>query len=187
MIFVEFLVFVISSGLFCSERFRGNLYALLFAGGVATASSLLFVYHIGTMFTVHAAVPPPPKIIRQVVRVPVVQNISQPPSLSKPQNCHDDYPFLSRLLGQEGTTDLAFHVLADGVVDGVTVAKSSGSERLDDAAVGCVRKWHYLPAIKDGKLTDVPWTAQVVWSLDDPKPADTTTDAADAKPAAEKK
>lgn len=187
MVVIEFLVFVISSGLFCSTRFRDNLYALLIAGAVATASSLLFVYHLGTMFTVHAAVPPPPMIVKEVVHVPVVQKISQPPSLSKPQDCRDGYPFLSRLLGQEGTTDLAFHVLADGVVDGVTVAKSSGSERLDDAAVSCVKKWHYLPAIKDGKLADVPWTAQVVWSLGDGnKPADTKTDA-EKKPDPETK
>ncbi|MDE2133739.1 MAG: energy transducer TonB [Alphaproteobacteria bacterium] len=164
MIIIEFLVFVVSSGLFFNERFRGNRYAWLTAGAVATASSLLFVYHLGAMFTVHAAVPPP-RIVK--VRVPVLQKISQPPSLSKAGDCHGDYPFWARLFGTEGTTELAFHVLADGTVDNVTVAKSSGSDRLDHAAAGCVAKWHYLPAIKDGKLADVPWTAQVVWSLAD--------------------
>ncbi|MBU6299470.1 MAG: energy transducer TonB [Alphaproteobacteria bacterium] len=167
MIIVEFLVFVISSGLFCSARFRDNLYAVLVAGAIATASSLLFVYHIGATLTAHADASSPPKIIRQIVRVPVVQQISQPPSLSKPEDCHDDYPFLARIFGDEGTTNLAFQVQADGTVSDIKVAQSSGSERLDRAAVDCVKRWHYRPAIKDGKLADVPWAAQVAWSLDD--------------------
>ena len=165
MIVIEFLIFVVSSGLFCSTRFRGNLWAVLIAGGIATASSLLFVYDAGAKLAFHPEAPV--KIVRQVVRVPVVQKISQPPSLSKPQDCHDDYPFWARMFGREGTTELSFQVLADGTVDGVSVAKSSGSDGLDDAAMDCVAKWHYRPAIKDGKLTDVPWTARVVWSLAD--------------------
>ena len=163
MIIIEFLVFVISSGLFFNERFRHNLYAWLTAGVLATASSVLFVYHMGIVLTGNAAAPVPVKIVKE--RVAVLQKISQPPSLSKPEDCHDDYPFWSRLWGQEGTTDLTLLVRADGTVDGVKVAQSSGSDRLDDAAVECVSKWHYRPAIKDGALTDVAWTARVVWSL----------------------
>ncbi len=91
------------------------------------------------------------KIVKQVVKVPVVERISRPPALSKPENCRDDYPFLARVFGQEGTTELAFQVMADGTVSGVKVATSSGSDRLDDAAVECVARWHYRPAIKDGQ------------------------------------
>lgn len=163
MIVIEFLIFVISSGLFCSTRFRGNLWAVLIAGGIATASSLLFVYDAGAKLAFHPEAPV--KIVRQVVRVPVVQKISQPPSLSKPQDCHDDYPFWARMFGREGTTELTFQVLADGTVDGVTVAKSSGSDGLDDAAMDCVAKWHYRPGIKDGRLTDMPLKVSVAWSL----------------------
>ncbi|MGA7674092.1 MAG: energy transducer TonB [Rhizomicrobium sp.] len=165
MIVIEFLVFVVSSGLFFNERFRHNLYAWLTAGVLATASSLLFVYHMGIVLTGPAAEAVPVKIVKE--RVAVLQKISQPPSPSKPEDCRDDYPFWSRLWGQEGTTDLTLQVHADGTVDGVKVAQSSGSDRLDDAAVDCVAKWHYRPAIKDGVLTDTPWTARVVWSLAD--------------------
>jgi protein TonB len=167
MIIIEFLVFVISSGLFFNERFRHNLYAWLTAGVLATASSLLFVFHMGIVLTGNAAAPVPVKIVKE--RVAVMQKISQPPATSKPEDCHDDYPFWSRLWGQEGTTDLTLQVHADGTVDGVTVAQSSGSDRLDDAAIDCVSKWHYRPAIKDGVLTDTPWTARVVWSLEETK------------------
>jgi len=171
MIVIEFLIFVISSGLFFNERFRSNIYAWVTAGIIATASSLLFVYHLGAMFTVQAA--EPPAVLKQVVRVPVVQKISQPPSLSKSQDCNEHYPFWAWLLNQEGTTELAFNVRADGTVENVSVTKSSGYEGLDDGAAKCVKAWHYQPAIKDGKLADAPWTTQVVWSLDEKaKPED---------------
>jgi TonB family protein len=163
MIIIEFAIFVISSGLFFNDRFRHNLYAWLIAGSIATGSSLLFAYHLGLMLMGQAAAPVPVKIVKE--RVAVLQKVSQPPQLPKPQDCHDDYPFWARLFGDEGTTDLTLNVHADGTVDQVKVAHSSGSDRLDDAAVECVEKWHYRPAIKDGALTDVPWTARVVWSL----------------------
>jgi len=168
MIVIEFLVFVVSSGLFFNERFRSNIYAWVAAGAIATASSLLFIYHLGAMFTVQAAVPPP--VVKQVVRV--VQKISQPPTLSKAQDCNGNYPFWAWLLNQEGTTELTFRVLADGTVENVRVTKSSGTKGLDDGATKCVKAWHYLPAIREGRLTDVPWTADVVWAIDGKKPAD---------------
>ena len=80
MIVIEFLIFVVSSGLFCNSRFRGNLWAVLIAGAIATGSSLLFVYDAGAKLAFHPEAPV--KIVKQVVRVPVVQKISQPPSPS---------------------------------------------------------------------------------------------------------
>lgn len=165
MIIIEFLIFVVSSGLFCSERFRHHLWAVLIAGGIATGSSLLFVYDLGVKLAVRTEAPV--KIVKQVVRVPVMQRVSQAPSLSKPENCGDDYPFLSRVFGQEGTTELAFIVLADGTVSAIKIATSSGYDRLDDAAVDCVAQWHYRPALKDNALVDAPMTVKVVWNLDE--------------------
>jgi TonB family protein len=163
MIIIEFLVFVITSGLFFSERFRHNAPAVIVAAILATGSSLLFVTELGLKATGYAN-PTPPQIVKQLVRVPVLQRISQPPSPSKPENCDDYYPTLSSWLGHEGTTSLSFRVLADGTVEDVKVAQSSGHGRLDSAAVECVSKWHYRPAIKDGRLADMPWTASVTWS-----------------------
>ena len=171
MIVIEFLIFVISSGLFCNSRFRGNLWAVLIAGAIATGSSLLFVYDAGAKLAFHPEAPV--KIVKQLVRVPVLQKISQPPSLAKPRDCHDDYPFWARMFGREGTTELAFQVHADGTVDDVAVAKSSGSDGLDDAAADCVAKWHYRPGIKDGVLVDMPLKVSVAWSLEEAaKPAE---------------
>lgn len=176
MIVIEFVIFVVSSGLFYSGSFRHHLWAVLIAGGIATGSSLLFFYDLYEKL--EARTEAPVRIVK-LVRVPVVQHISLPPALSKPENCADDYPFFARIFGQEGTTELAFEVLADGTVSGVKVAKTSGSDRLDDAAVDCVAKWHYRPAVKDGQLIDTPMTVKVAWNLDAPD--------ADKNPDADKK
>jgi TonB family protein len=167
VIVVEFVIFVVSSGLFCSESFRHRLWAVLFAGAIATGSSLLFVYDLVEKLAVHTEAPV--KVVKQTVRVtvPVVQRISQPPALSRTENCRDDYPFFARIFGREGTTELSFTVAADGTVSGIKVASSSGSGGLDDAAKECVAKWHYRPAIKDNQLVDAPMTVKVNWNLDD--------------------
>jgi TonB family protein len=166
VIVVEFIVFVVSSGLFCSQNFRHRLWAVIVAGVIATGSSLLFIYDFAERMLVRTEAPV--KVVRQVVRVPVMQRISQPPALSRPENCRDDYPFFARILDREGTTELAFQVLADGTVNGVKITKSSGYDGLDDAAKDCVRKWHYRPALKDNQLVDAPMTVKVNWNLDEP-------------------
>lgn len=176
MIVIEFVVFVVSSGLFYNERFRHNIWAWIFAGGIATASSLLFVYHLVAMFAFEAPAQQtaPAKIQKQIVQVPVPEKINRTPEASGRQDCRDDYPLWSRIWGQEGTTVLSFLVRADGLVKDVKVTQSSGYDRLDDAATECVTRWHYKPGIKDSILTDMPWTATVVWSMgsDTGKPAD---------------
>ncbi|HXC54599.1 MAG TPA: energy transducer TonB [Rhizomicrobium sp.] len=174
MIVIEFLVFVVSSGLFWNGRFRHHLWAVVVAGAIATGSSLLFFYDLYEKLEVRTEAPV--RIVRQMVRVPVVQHVSQPPALSRPENCRDDYPFFARIFGDEGATELSFQVLADGTVSAIKIAKSSGSDRLDNAAVECVAKWHYRPAVKDGQLIDTPMTVKVDWNLDDPD-AQKATDA----------
>jgi TonB family protein len=164
MIVIEFIVFVVSSGLFYSKNFRHRLWAVLIAGAVATGSSLLFAYDLAEKLMVHTEAPV--KVVKQVVKVPVIKHYSQPPALSKPENCRDDYPFFARIFGDEGTTEVSFMVLADGTVKDPTVSKTSTYDRLDDAAVECVSRWHYRPGIKDGELVDTPMKVEVVWSLE---------------------
>jgi TonB family protein len=165
VIILEFIVFVVSSGLFCSANFRHRLWAVLIAGAIATGSSLIFFYDLYEKLAVRTEAQV--KVVKQVVRVPVVQHVSRAPSLSKPENCRDDYPFFARVFGDEGTTELAFTVAADGTVSGVKVSKSSGSDRLDDAAVECVSRWHYRPAVKDSQTVDAPMNVKVVWNLEE--------------------
>jgi protein TonB len=54
--------------------------------------------------------------------------------------------------GLEGRVSLSVTVAADGSVSGVAVAKSSGHQILDDAAVRAVKRgWSFQPALKNGK------------------------------------
>ena len=164
MIVIEFIIFVVSSGVFYRQSFHHRIWAVIIAGAVATGSSLLFFYDLYEKLEAKPQAPVV-KVVR--VNVPVIQHVSRPPVLSKPENCRDHYPFFARVLGQEGTTELAFQVLADGTVSGVKVTKSSDSDRLDDAAVECVSGWHYRPAIKDDQTVDAPMTVKVDWKLGD--------------------
>lgn len=163
MIIFEFLIFVVSSGLFCSERFRNHLWAVLVAGAIATGSSLLFAYDLGQKMMGHEKEPPVvTKFITQTITKP--GQTSDPTTIGKAHTC-DQYPDESVRKGEEGVTRLGFKVLADGTVDAVKVTTSSGSDKLDEAAAKCVANWHYRPAVKDGQIIEKEWKAKVTWKL----------------------
>jgi protein TonB len=61
------------------------------------------------------------------------------------------YPEQSRLLGEEGRVLVSVHVTEDGNPDAVTVARSSGFSRLDQASAESIWKWKFAPARQDGK------------------------------------
>jgi protein TonB len=72
---------------------------------------------------------------------------------------------MSMRMKEEGTTTLAFTVNADGSVSGVSVATSSGSPRLDEAAISCASRWRYKAATQAGQAVSLPWKAAVQWVL----------------------
>jgi len=172
MIILEFLIFVVSSGLFCSEKFRGHIWAVIVAGAIATGSSLLFMYDLGAKVTGHTKEPPViTRIVKQTVEKPVLSSQPAAASKDKPHVCGDDYyPAESVKKGEGGNTKVGFKILTDGTVGDVKVLTSSGSPKLDDATVKCVATWHYRPAIKDGNLAEVASSAVVKWVL--PKPSE---------------
>jgi TonB family protein len=57
---------------------------------------------------------------------------------------------LSKRLGETGETRLSILVAADGRVLESRVSQSSGSGRLDAAAIEAVRHWRFTPATVDG-------------------------------------
>lgn len=66
-------------------------------------------------------------------------------------NSRPPYPPTSRRLEEQGTVILNLYVQADGKVTDAKVRKSSGSERLDEAAVReALRSWRFLPATQGG-------------------------------------
>jgi protein TonB len=63
-----------------------------------------------------------------------------------------EYPPTSRRLGEAGTVTLQIYVLDNGKVGDAKILKSSGFERLDEAAVReAKRAWKFVPATEEGK------------------------------------
>ncbi len=54
-------------------------------------------------------------------------------------------------MGEQGKVLLRAHVLPNGTADGVEIKRSSGSPRLDNAALEAVRKWRFVPAKQGGQ------------------------------------
>jgi TonB family protein len=82
-----------------------------------------------------------------------------------PHTCTNDYPESAVWDGAEGTTVLAFRIGTDGRIKNITIAKSSGHEDFDAASLGCVGRWTYTPAKRDGVAVEVPWQAAVKWEM----------------------
>lgn len=76
-----------------------------------------------------------------------------------------EYPILSMVLHEEGTTILAFVIGTDGRISTPAVAQSSGSLRLDDASKEAARGWLYSPALIGGLPTACVQHAQVKWRI----------------------
>jgi len=68
------------------------------------------------------------------------------------------YPALAKRMGEEGRVFLRVQVEASGLPSKVEVRTSSGSERLDQAALEAVKRWKFVPA----KQGDKPVPASVV-------------------------
>ena len=75
-----------------------------------------------------------------------------PPSFSAAylENPPPTYPPVSRKLGEVGRVLLRVRVSIDGRAEAVELATSSGSDRLDKAALDAVRRWRFVPARQAG-------------------------------------
>jgi len=72
------------------------------------------------------------------------------------QNPAPPYPSLARKLGEQGRVVLRAHVQPDGRAATVEVRQSSGSPRLDAAALDTVRRWRFAPA-RQGEQAVASW------------------------------
>jgi periplasmic protein TonB len=84
---------------------------------------------------------------------------SAPPAreLKTSSRIDPSYPPQSRRLGEEGTVRLRVLVDERGRAQEVNVAKTSGFDRLDQAAMEAVRKWRFVAAT-DGRNAVTAWT-----------------------------
>ncbi len=80
-------------------------------------------------------------------------------------NCLEQYPDKAKADHIEGITSLTYRIAEDGSVKSVAIAKSSGSDALDKAAVSCVKAWTYGPAMLEGKPIEISWRNDVKWVI----------------------
>ncbi len=105
-----------------------------------------------TNMTILAAPPAPTK----VSEAKPVESDTTPPRFDADylNNPGPVYPNMSRRLRETGTVELRVRVSIAGLPMDVTVAKSSGYARLDDAALSAVRKWKFDPAQRGGAAVE---------------------------------
>ncbi|RDU98038.1 energy transducer TonB [Trinickia dinghuensis] len=85
-------------------------------------------------------------------------------------DCHivkPDYPELSRRREETGTATVRFVIGTTGAVETVTLVKSSGFARLDDAAIAALRQSTCQPFVENGSPIRVSYTQAFKFGLDD--------------------
>lgn len=65
------------------------------------------------------------------------------------------YPMESRRKKEQGTVVLRLLIGTDGRVHDISIAQSSGFERLDQAALQAIRGWRWRPTVRDGEPVEV--------------------------------
>jgi protein TonB len=76
------------------------------------------------------------------------------------------YPSASRQLGEQGKVLLRVLVNGDGQVEQVMLRKSSGHDRLDQAAQETVQKWRFVPARRGEQVVSAWVVVPVSFSLE---------------------
>lgn len=71
---------------------------------------------------------------------------------------------MSLRLNEQGTVVLTVMVRSDGSAGSVEVKSSSGSTRLDRAAVDAVKSWRFVPATVDGKPVDKAYDVPITFN-----------------------
>ncbi len=103
---------------------------------------------------VGAAHSPPAETVRQAVAPAAGSRDAEPRYRSNPL---PNYPYLARQRHWEGVVWLLVTVSAEGEVDDLVLAASSGYGVLDKSAMKTVRRWRFSPAKKAG----IPIESQV--------------------------
>ncbi len=114
---------------------------------------------ITAVTTVLPKAPPPPAVRHNAVRTAPVIDAAH--SCEKPE-----YPSASRRLEEEGTVVLRFLIDVDGRVLDSRVEKSSGFERLDQAARMALGKCKFKPGTVEGKPEQSWASLKYTWRLE---------------------
>ena len=107
---------------------------------------------------VAAAAPAPPAV------TPAVQLPSSEADYL--QNPRPPYPPISRRLNEQGKTTVRVLIGADGIPQRSEIVKSSGFERLDQAAMVTVMRWRYVPGKRGGVAEAMWFNVPINWVLE---------------------
>ena len=88
------------------------------------------------------------------------------PDPTHPVHLGENYPAESRLLHEEGVCKVKLTVTADSIVRDVTLTKSTGYPRLDQACLEAFVHGGLLPATQDGKPVTTTLEIPITWKLD---------------------
>lgn len=75
------------------------------------------------------------------------------------------YPIESRRKREQGTVVLSLTLGMDGRVASISISRSSGFPRLDDAARDAVRGWRWAPTVRDGAPVMVRGVVEIPFVL----------------------
>jgi protein TonB len=120
--------------------------------------------------------PPAPPAPAQPAPPPAAPAIGKPSmDLAAPKNvahlscniAQPDYPAMAKRRGETGTAVIRLTVGLSGKIENATLQKSSGSSRLDDAALEAVRGSACSPCKENGEAIRASATVPFVFSLND--------------------
>lgn len=111
--------------------------------------------------------PPEPEPAR-IAQVEAAQTTVTPPVYEADylSNPPPSYPRLSRRLREEGEVELRVRVDPAGQPVVVELARSSGSGRLDEAALRAVRDWRFEPARRGGQAVEAWVRVPILFKLE---------------------
>jgi protein TonB len=82
------------------------------------------------------------------------------------QNARPAYPAMSKRLGEQGKVLVRVLIGVDGTARQAEIQKSSGFDRLDQAALATVQRWRYVPGKRAGVAEAMWFTVPIVFVLE---------------------
>ncbi|RYX96224.1 MAG: energy transducer TonB [Comamonadaceae bacterium] len=118
--------------------------------------------------------PQPPAPVAPVAAAPVAPPAPPaPPVVQMPssdadylQNPRPAYPAISRRLGEQGKSVIRVLIGTDGLPQRGEIGRSSGFDRLDQAAMASVMKWRFVPGKRNGVPEAMWFNVPVNWVLE---------------------
>ena len=109
----------------------------------------------------------PPVEIKPAPPAPAAEPLVQPRfDADYLKNPAPNYPPLSRRMGEEGKVILRVLVNPQGSAESVEIRPSSGSQRLDDAAVNTVKHWKFIPAKRGDTAVQSAVLVPIIFKLE---------------------